>query len=208
MGSQCCGARGAVGGSVSCARVSPQSWYWRWRERWLFTPPTYNPCRTWDSNPRPSGYKSNSLSIRPQLPFIKYIYHVNSILIKKVQNAVSCLFVKFHAFSVKLLWNDVSWKKCYTNKHKSNWIFELGFSLVLQLNLLSSWGDHHYVGLTGLEVVGKGGESVPVDVSMVTASPRDLNDLPEYSNDLRTLDKSVKDTFCIWELRWSWFWGF
>ncbi|KAL0156196.1 hypothetical protein M9458_047442, partial [Cirrhinus mrigala] len=59
----------------------------------------------------------------------------------------------------------------------------------LQLNLLSSWGDPHYVGLTGLEVVGKGGESIPVDVSMVTASPRDLNDLPEYSNDLRTLDK-------------------
>ncbi|XP_050954705.1 katanin-interacting protein isoform X2 [Labeo rohita] len=60
---------------------------------------------------------------------------------------------------------------------------------ILQLNLLSSWGDPHYVGLTGLEVVGKGGESIPVDVFMVTASPRDLNDLPEYSNDLRTLDK-------------------
>ncbi len=29
----CCCARGAVGGSVSCSRVSPQSWYWRWRER-------------------------------------------------------------------------------------------------------------------------------------------------------------------------------
>uniref|UniRef100_A0A673G2I0 KATNIP domain-containing protein n=1 Tax=Sinocyclocheilus rhinocerous TaxID=307959 RepID=A0A673G2I0_9TELE len=60
---------------------------------------------------------------------------------------------------------------------------------ILQLNLLSSWGDPHYVGLTGLEVVGKGGESIPVDVSMATASPRDLNDLPECSNDLRTLDK-------------------
>ncbi len=32
------------------------------------TPPTNNPCRTWDSNPQPSAYKSNSLSIRPQLP--------------------------------------------------------------------------------------------------------------------------------------------
>ncbi len=32
VGSQCCGARGAVGGSVSCSRVSPQSWYWRRRE--------------------------------------------------------------------------------------------------------------------------------------------------------------------------------
>ncbi|XP_073669267.1 katanin-interacting protein isoform X2 [Paramisgurnus dabryanus] len=59
----------------------------------------------------------------------------------------------------------------------------------LQLNLVMSWGDPHYIGLTGLEVVGKGGDSIPIDVSMVTASPRDLNDLPEYSNDLRTVDK-------------------
>ncbi len=62
-----CGARGAVGGSVPCSRVSPQSWYWRWREHLLFTPPTYNPCRTWESNRQPLGYKSNSLTIRPRL---------------------------------------------------------------------------------------------------------------------------------------------
>ncbi len=30
--------------------------------------PTYNPCRTRDSNPQPSGYKSNSLTIRPRPP--------------------------------------------------------------------------------------------------------------------------------------------
>ncbi len=63
-----CGARGAVGGSVPCSRVSPQSWYWRWREHLLFTPPTDNPCRTWESNRQPLGYKSNSLTIRPRLP--------------------------------------------------------------------------------------------------------------------------------------------
>ncbi len=38
------------------------------RERCTFTPPTYNPCQYWDSNPWPSGHKSDSLSIRPQLP--------------------------------------------------------------------------------------------------------------------------------------------
>ncbi len=64
-----CGARGAVGGSVPCSRVSPQSWYWRWRQHLLFTPPTDNPCRTWESNRQPLGYKSNSLTIRPRLPF-------------------------------------------------------------------------------------------------------------------------------------------
>ncbi len=67
-GQPCCGARGAVGGSVPCSRVSPRSWYWRWREHLLFTPPTDNPCRTWESNLQPLGYKSNSLTIRPRLP--------------------------------------------------------------------------------------------------------------------------------------------
>ncbi|XP_062848566.1 katanin-interacting protein isoform X2 [Trichomycterus rosablanca] len=59
----------------------------------------------------------------------------------------------------------------------------------VSLTLMSTWGDSHYLGLTGLEIVGKEGQSIPVDVSMVTASPRDLNDLPEYNDDLRTLDK-------------------
>ncbi|XP_053350725.1 katanin-interacting protein [Clarias gariepinus] len=59
----------------------------------------------------------------------------------------------------------------------------------LRLSLMSTWSDTHYLGLTGLEVVGKEGEVIPVNVSMVTATPRDLNDLPEYNNDLRTLDK-------------------
>ncbi len=35
---------------------------------YILTPPTNNSCRTWDSNPWPSGYKSDSLSIRPWLP--------------------------------------------------------------------------------------------------------------------------------------------
>ncbi len=69
--SQCCGARGAVGGSVPCSRVSPQLWYWRWRERWLFTPPTDK-----DANPWPSGYNFDSLSIRLRLPPQNILYHL------------------------------------------------------------------------------------------------------------------------------------
>ncbi|XP_050922117.1 katanin-interacting protein isoform X2 [Lates calcarifer] len=61
----------------------------------------------------------------------------------------------------------------------------------LRLELLLTWGDSHYMGLTGLEVVGKDGESLPLDLSMMVASPRDLNDLPEYGHDLRTLDKLI-----------------
>ncbi len=75
-----CGARGAVGGSVPCSRVSPQSWYWRWREHLLFTPPTDNPCRTWESNRQPLGYKSNSLTIRPRLPKFLAVHFTNQKL--------------------------------------------------------------------------------------------------------------------------------
>ncbi len=65
VGSHCSSARGAIGGSVPCSRA-PQSWYWRWRECCSFTIPTFNPCRTWDSNPQPLDYKSDSLTIRPR----------------------------------------------------------------------------------------------------------------------------------------------
>ncbi|XP_054609363.1 katanin-interacting protein isoform X2 [Dunckerocampus dactyliophorus] len=61
----------------------------------------------------------------------------------------------------------------------------------LRLEFTSTWGDSHYMGLTGLEVVGKDGEGLPLDVSIMAASPRDLNDLPEYGHDLRTLDKII-----------------
>ncbi len=71
----CCGARGAVGGSVPCSRT-PQLWYWGWRERWTFTPPTHNSYRTWDSAPQPSAYKSNSLTIRPRLPPMRVILKI------------------------------------------------------------------------------------------------------------------------------------
>ncbi len=67
VGSHCSSARGAIGVSVPCSRT-PQSWYWRWRECCSFTIPTFNPCRTWDSNPQPLDYKSDSLTIRPRLP--------------------------------------------------------------------------------------------------------------------------------------------
>ncbi len=43
--SQCCGAQGAVGGSVPCSRVSPESWYRGKRERCAFTPTNHNPCQ-------------------------------------------------------------------------------------------------------------------------------------------------------------------
>ncbi|KAM7329310.1 hypothetical protein ACRRTK_010923 [Alexandromys fortis] len=62
------------------------------------------------------------------------------------------------------------------------------FGLCLRLNFTASWGDLHYIGLTGLEVVGKDGQALPIYPHQLSASPRDLNDLPEYTDDSRTLD--------------------
>ncbi len=47
---------------VPCSSA-PQSWYWGWRERCTFTPSTYNPCRTGDSNSQPLGHESDSLPL-------------------------------------------------------------------------------------------------------------------------------------------------
>ncbi|EPY79533.1 hypothetical protein CB1_000916014 [Camelus ferus] len=63
--------------------------------------------------------------------------------------------------------------------------------ICLQLNFTASWGDLHYLGLTGLEVVGRDGQALPISLHQISASPRDLNDLPEYTDDSRTLDKLI-----------------
>ncbi|XP_069839756.1 katanin-interacting protein isoform X2 [Dendropsophus ebraccatus] len=61
----------------------------------------------------------------------------------------------------------------------------------LQLNFTMTWGDLHYLGLTGLEVVGSDGEALPLNMDIMTACPRDLSVLPEYQDDSRTLDKLI-----------------
>ncbi|XP_066496415.1 katanin-interacting protein isoform X2 [Tiliqua scincoides] len=63
----------------------------------------------------------------------------------------------------------------------------------LLLNFTASWGDAHYLGLTGLEVIGKGGQAIPISVDQLSASPRDLNELAEYTDDSRTLDNPRED---------------
>ncbi|NXG49806.1 K0556 protein, partial [Psilopogon haemacephalus] len=64
----------------------------------------------------------------------------------------------------------------------------------LQLNFTMTWGDSHYLGLTGLEVVGKNGQTLKITTEQISASPQDLNDLPEYTGDSRTLEKLIDGT--------------
>ncbi len=61
------------------------------------TPPTNNPCQTWDSNPQPSGYKSNSLSIRPR----QYSVQAADIYILRVKK--SELVMKINEIFIRLL---------------------------------------------------------------------------------------------------------
>ncbi|XP_066432236.1 katanin-interacting protein isoform X2 [Eleutherodactylus coqui] len=61
----------------------------------------------------------------------------------------------------------------------------------LQLNFTMTWGDLHYLGLTGLEIVGSDGEALHLNMNIMTASPPDLSVLPEYQDDSRTLDKLI-----------------
>ncbi|XP_009194466.2 protein KIAA0556 homolog isoform X5 [Papio anubis] len=76
--------------------------------------------------------------------------------------------------------------------------------ICLQLNFTASWGDLHYLGLTGLEVVGKDGQALPIHLHHISASPRDLNELPEYSDDSRTLDKLIDGTNITMEDEHMW----
>ncbi|XP_046378417.2 katanin-interacting protein-like isoform X2 [Haliotis rufescens] len=61
----------------------------------------------------------------------------------------------------------------------------------LELDFTATWGDMHYLGLSGLEIADKDGEPIPLKMSMVSANPRDLHGLPGHEHDDRTLDKLI-----------------
>mmetsp|Transcript_5578 Transcript_5578/g.8503 ORF Transcript_5578/g.8503 Transcript_5578/m.8503 type:complete len:1138 (+) Transcript_5578:100-3513(+) len=60
----------------------------------------------------------------------------------------------------------------------------------LVINILSTWGDPHYVGLMGIDIFDSSGHLVvPGNMeTQVWACPADINVLPEYGNDPRTVD--------------------
>ena len=64
---------------------------------------------------------------------------------------------------------------------------------IFKLCLLSTHGDGHYVGLSGLELADAEGRVIPIDPECVHAEPRDLNVLPENESrkDARTCVEST-----------------
>ena len=77
------------------------------------------------------------------------------------------------------------------NKPSDHSSSDLLIVLGVTLNFTETWGDAHYLGLTGLELVSKDGEAIPITLDMMHAEPRDLHILPGYETDDRTLDKYV-----------------
>ncbi|CAH1391154.1 unnamed protein product [Nezara viridula] len=62
---------------------------------------------------------------------------------------------------------------------------ELPVGKELILDITSTWGDRHYVGLNGIEIYSITGELV--SVSEISAEPADINILPEYNKDPRVV---------------------
>lgn len=59
------------------------------------------------------------------------------------------------------------------------------------LNLLNSWGDNFYIGLTGIEIYDGEGKPIPLKIENLNAKPRDMNCIPGYSDDRRVLDNLI-----------------
>ncbi|TRY89704.1 hypothetical protein DNTS_033846, partial [Danionella cerebrum] len=62
----------------------------------------------------------------------------------------------------------------------------------LILNILSTWGDRHYLGLNGIEIFSSSGE--PVRPVHITADPPDINVLPAYGKDPRVISNLIDGT--------------
>ncbi|GMH44713.1 hypothetical protein BSKO_12665 [Bryopsis sp. KO-2023] len=59
----------------------------------------------------------------------------------------------------------------------------------IKIEILDTWGDPHYVGLTGIAMVDSEGASRSFGGADICGTPSDLNDIPGNTGDDRTLDK-------------------
>lgn len=66
----------------------------------------------------------------------------------------------------------------------------------LVIEVLATWGDTDFVGLTAVRVLDGAGQPMELSASAVRTDPRDLNTVPGHSGDDRTPDKLV-DSVCV-----------
>ncbi|GAB6021430.1 hypothetical protein CHUAL_004038 [Chamberlinius hualienensis] len=63
----------------------------------------------------------------------------------------------------------------------------------LVINIRSTWGDRHYVGLNGIEMYSS--EGLPITIKSIWADPPDINVLPEYSKDPRVVTNLINGIY-------------
>ena len=68
---------------------------------------------------------------------------------------------------------------------------------VLKLIIYTTWGDAYYVGLCGIEFFDENGKAIKIlnPKKQLRADPPDINILPGYGKDPRTVDKLVDGTY-------------
>ncbi|VVC44665.1 Hypothetical protein CINCED_3A024605 [Cinara cedri] len=66
---------------------------------------------------------------------------------------------------------------------------ELPSGSILKMDITSTWGDQHYIGLNGIEIFNKEGRLV--NISKIWADPSDINVLPEYKSDPRVVNNLI-----------------
>ena len=81
---------------------------------------------------------------------------------------------------------------CFDDNYLENSVYEIPVSpsgTIFKLEILSNWGDPYYVGLSGLDLFDDKGTALTSTsgVHSITAVPGDINDLPEYDHDPRTV---------------------
>ena len=66
----------------------------------------------------------------------------------------------------------------------------------VQIDIMSTWGDPYYVGLSALELFDDAGEPIEIDnpQAQVRADPADINVLPEYGHDERVVSNLFDGT--------------
>jgi len=86
--------------------------------------------------------------------------------------------------------------KCLKEFEQPFEIPELPMGSTLEFNILQTWGDSNYLGLTGIEVFDGEGNPVKIDgLKDISATPCDINLLMGYGTDPRTVDKLVDGNY-------------
>lgn len=104
--------------------------------------------------------------------------------------------------ALSLLTEELKKPDSDTNESYLSPVMPTGF--IYQFHLLSTWGDHYYVGLNGLEFYDENGMKIKLDDNNIAAYPQSVNVLDNVSGDVRTPDKLIdgvndsKDAHHMW----------